>query len=89
MVTTSFIRLKMSITFSDCSPYNRVLNLFKFVLIKIFIFDKPFGISTSISLNSCINGGKTRIKIVNTITEIKVNTRNNESGLGIFNPFCI
>ena len=79
----------MSITFSDCSPYNKKLNLFKFELIKIFIFDKPFGISTSISLNSFINGGNTRIKIVNTITEITVNTRNNDSGLGILNPLCI
>ena len=45
--------------------------------------------STSISLNSFINGGNTRIKIVNTITDITVNTRNNESNRGIFNPFCI
>ena len=45
--------------------------------------------STSISLNSFINGGNTRIKIVNTITEITVKTRNNDSGRGIFNPFCI
>jgi hypothetical protein len=79
----------MSITFSDCSPYNKILNLFRFVLIKIFIFDKPLGISTSISLNSFINGGNTRIKIVNTITDITVKTRNNESGRGIFKPFCI
>ena len=79
----------MSITFSDRSPYNRKLNLFRFLLIKIFIFDKPFGISTSISLNSFINGGNTRIKIVNTITEITVNTTNRESNRGIFNPFCI
>jgi len=33
MVTTLFKRLNMSITFSDCSPYNKLLNLFKFVLI--------------------------------------------------------
>ncbi len=89
MVTTLFIRLKMSITFSDCSPYSKVLNLFKLVLIKIFIFDKPFGISSSISLNSFIKGGNTRIKIVNTSTDITVNTRNNESVRGIFKPFCI
>ena len=36
-----------------------------------------------------MNGGNTRIKIVNTITDIIVNTRNKESNLGIFNPFCI
>ena len=66
-----------------------LFSLFRFVLIKIFIFDKPFGISTSISLNSFIKGGNTRIKIVNTITDITVNTRNNESDRGIFNPFCI
>ena len=89
MVTTLFIRLKMSITFSDCSPYSKTLNLFRFVLIKIFIFDKPFGISTSISLNSFINGGNTRIKIVNTITDITVKTRNRDSDRGIFKPFCI
>ena len=89
IVTTLFIRLKMSITFSDCSPYNKILNLFRFVLIKIFIFDKPFGISTNISLNSFIKGGNTRIKIVNTITDITVKTRNNDSVRGILNPFCI
>ena len=59
------------------------------VLIKIFIFDNPFGISTSISLNYFINGGNTRIKIVNTITDITVNTSNKESERGIFNPFWI
>ena len=63
--------------------------MFKFVLIKIFIFDKPFGISISISLNSFINGGNTRIKIVNTITDIKVKTKNKDSNRGIFKPFCI
>ena len=89
MDTTLFIRLKMSMTFSDCSPYNKTLNLFRFVLIKIFIFDKPFGISTNISLNSFINGGNTRIKIVNTIIDITAKTKNNDSGRGIFNPFCI
>ena len=45
--------------------------------------------STSISLNSFMNGGNTRIKIVNTNTDITVNTKNNDRGLGIFNPFCI
>jgi len=59
------------------------------ILNKILIFDKPFGISTSISLNSLINGGNTRIKIVNIITEITVKTRNKESDRGIFKPFCI
>ena len=44
--------------------------------------------STSISLNSFMNGGNTRIKMVNTITDITVNTRNKESDRGIFNPFC-
>ena len=55
----------------------------------MFILDKPFGISTSISLNSFTNGGNTRIKIVNTITDITVNTKNKDKGLGIFTPFCI
>ena len=55
----------------------------------MFIFDKPFGISTSISLNSFINGGKTRIKIVNTITDMTVKTRNKDKDRGIFKPFCI
>ena len=45
--------------------------------------------STNISLNSFINGGNIRIKIVNTITDITVKTRNNDSVRGIFNPFCI
>ena len=62
--------------------------MFRFVFIKIFIFDKPFGISTNISLNSFINGGNTRIKIVNTITDITVNTINKEIDRGILNPFC-
>ena len=63
--------------------------MFRFVLSKVFILDKPFGISTSISLNSLINGGKTRIKIVKTITDITVNTKNKDRSLGIFTPFCI
>ena len=63
--------------------------MFRLVLSKIFILDKPFGISTNISLNSFINGGNTRIKIVNTITDITVNTRNKDSDRGIFKPFCI
>ena len=89
MVTTLFIRLNMSITFSDCSPYNKLLNIFRFVLIKIFIFDKPFGMSTSISLNSFIKGGNTRIKIENIITDMTVKTRNKEIDRGIFKPFWI
>ena len=36
-----------------------------------------------------MNGGNTRIKIVNTITDIRVNTRNKESDRGIFNTFWI
>ena len=36
-----------------------------------------------------MNGGNTRIKIVKTITDITVNTKNKESHRGIFNPFCI
>ena len=55
----------------------------------MFIFDKPVGISTSISLNSFTNGGNTRIKIVKTISDITVNTKNKDKDLGIFNPFCI
>ena len=55
----------------------------------MFIFDKPFGISTSIWLNSFIKGGNTRIKIVNTITDKKVMTRNKDSERGIFKPFCV
>ena len=63
--------------------------MFRFVLSKVFILDKPFGISTKISLNSFTNGGKTTIKIVKTITDITVNTKNNEMDRGILNPFCI
>ena len=55
----------------------------------MFILDKPFGNSTSISLNSLTKGGKTRIKIENIITEITVNTINKDKDLGIFKPFCI
>ena len=37
------------------------------------------------------NQGKSSLiaKTSNTITDIRVNTRNNENGRGIFNPFCI
>ena len=58
-------------------------------LIKIFIFDKPFGISTNISLNSFINGGNTRIKIVNIITDMTAKTINKDINRGIFKPFWI
>ena len=44
--------------------------------------------STSISLNSFINGGNTRINIVDTINEIAINTKSNARDRGIFNPFC-
>ena len=45
--------------------------------------------STSISLNSFINGGNTRIKIVNIITDMIAKTRNKEIDRGIFKPFWI
>ena len=45
--------------------------------------------STNISLNSFINGGNTRIKIVNIITDMKTKTRNKEIDRGIFKPFWI
>ena len=45
--------------------------------------------STSISLNSFINGGNTRIKIVNIITDMTAKTRNKEIDRGIFKPFWI
>ena len=45
--------------------------------------------STSISLNSFINGGNTRIKIVNIITDMTAKTRNKEIDRGIFKHFWI
>ena len=66
-----------------------LFNLFRFEFSKIFILDKPFGISTSISLNSFTKGGNTRIIIVKTIIDITVNTKNKDIDRGIFNPFCI
>ena len=45
--------------------------------------------STSISLNSFINGGNTRIKIVNIITDMTAKTKNKEIDRGIFKPFWI
>ncbi len=63
--------------------------MFRFVLSRISILDKPFGISSNISLNSLINGGNTRIKILNTIKDITVKTINKDKGLGIFKLFCI
>jgi len=53
------------------------------------IFDKPFGMSINISLNSLMNGGKTRIKNVNTTNDITTRTINKDKNLGSFNPFCI
>ena len=66
-----------------------MLNLFKLELIKIFIFDNPFGRSIKISLNSLMNGGNTRMNIVEIMNVITNKTINNERNLGIFNPFCI
>jgi len=43
--------------------------------------------STSISLNSFINGGNTRIKIENIITDMMAKTRNKEIDRGIFKPY--
>jgi len=43
--------------------------------------------STSISLNSFINRGNTRIKIVNIITDMTDKTRSREIDRGIFKPF--
>ena len=63
--------------------------MFRFELSKIFILDKPFGISTNISLNSLINGGNTIINIVKTINVITVNTIIKERDLGILTLFCI
>ena len=63
--------------------------MFRFELSKIFILDKPFGISANISLNSLTNGGKTSIEIVITITDITVKTKNKDKDRGIFKPFCI
>ena len=56
---------------------------------KILILDKPFGISSSISLNSFTNGGKTRIIIVKTISDIDSNTKSNDSDLGILSLLFI
>ena len=63
--------------------------MFRFVLSKIFILDKPLEISRSKSLNSFTKGGNTRIKIEKTIKDITVNTKNKDKGLGILNPLCI
>ena len=62
--------------------------MFRYVLIKILTLDNPFGISTNISLNSFIKGGKTSIKIENTITDITTNTNNKANDLGILSTFC-
>ena len=58
-------------------------------MINIFILDKPFGISINISLNSLVNGGKTRIEIINRMKVITNITINKERNLGSFNPVCI
>ena len=55
----------------------------------MFIFDNPLGISNNISLNSLINGGNTRKRIVNIMKEIIDITENKEINLGRFNLFCI
>ena len=36
-----------------------------------------------------MNGGNTRIKIVNTNTDMTVKTKNKDRDRGIFKPFCI
>ena len=55
----------------------------------MLIFDKPFGKSIKISLNSFMNGGKTRIKNVKIIMEIPSITINKDRILGNFSTFCI
>ena len=65
------------------------LNLFRLELINILILDNPFGISINISLNSLMNGGNTRIIIVNIMNEITASTISKERILGSFKPFCI
>ena len=45
--------------------------------------------SINISLNSLMNGGNTRIEIVNMKNDINRRTISNEKSLGNFNPVCI
>ena len=63
--------------------------MFRFELINILILDNPFGISINISLNSLINGGKTRMATVNMMKDIAIRTINKEIDLGSFNPVWI
>ena len=53
----------------------------------MLILDSPLGISTNISLNSLMNGGKTRIKIVKIMNDITTITKSKEINLGSLNPF--
>ena len=62
--------------------------MFIFVFSRIFILDNPLGISTNISLNSFINGGNTRKRIVKIINEIIDITNKREINLGSFNLLC-
>ena len=61
--------------------------MFRLLLSKIFILESPLGISTNISLNSFIKGGKTSINIVKTKNEITAITKNSDNNLGIFKKF--
>ena len=54
----------------------------------MFILDNPLGISNNISLNSFMNGGKTRINTIKMMNEITIITNNNEISLGSFKTFC-
>ena len=58
-------------------------------MINTLTLDKPFGISINISLNSLMNGGNTRIDIVNTMNDIPNKTINKEINLGSFKMACI
>ena len=62
--------------------------MFILVLINVFIFDNPLGISINISLNSFMNGGNTKTKIVKMMNDIIVIIKNKDKGLGILSPFC-
>ena len=55
----------------------------------MFILESALGISTNISLNSFIKGGKTSIKIVKTMKEITDITKNKDKSLGILKNFFI
>ena len=45
--------------------------------------------SISISLNSFMKGGKTRIEMLNIMNEIHTRTINKDINLGSFKPICI